>query len=86
MLDPPYPVLKRRQIKKFPLTPLCDSDGAENKDGCRWSEDASSCLTVNFAHTVLTVFPIGSFHMLQIAAGLYATVDSVHRRKPYCTL
>lgn len=60
MLDPPHPVLKTRQIKS-PLTPLHDSDEAENKDGFQWSEDASSCLTVNFAHTVITVFLLVGF-------------------------
>lgn len=37
------------------LTPLYDSDKAENKDYSKWSEEASSCLTVNFAHAVITV-------------------------------
>lgn len=38
------------------LTPLYDSDKAENKYYSKWSEEASSCLTVNFAHAVITVF------------------------------
>lgn len=56
ILDPYY-VLEMTQIKKFTLTPLYDSEEAENKE---WPEK-DACLTVNFAHTIITVFLMVGF-------------------------